>query len=577
MSPLTKFGALAILLAASSPALAQTPPTPAPAQTSADQRDTRPATTTTLGDTGLWFVPSGEVLPARKWSFSFNRTNIDDGQGFADISNFPLTFGIGVGDRAEIFGAWTLVTRIDRDTRPLFFNGANENGTGGGILLNHPLHRSEWTDNQLGDLRVGAKINLLSQRTQAPVAIAVRPWVKLPVGKDDGDNAVSSGKADFGVDGVVSKFTSAVEVAGYGGIIVRGNPDGFTLTNGLRWGIGAAFPQRYNLGLRVTTELYGESYFDKTITAPSGQLGTDGSPVPTSTILNSPVVVALGLTWQAPNGFFVGGAASWNMHMAGRDEVPGFNDEPKDDKGLQIRIGFHPGARRYVPPPPPPPPPPPVATPTPTPAPANRPPTVRAMCDPCTVEVGKTATVSADAQDPDGDALTYRWTAPAGTLSSPTTRQSPWTAPMVEGPVRITVAVDDGKGGTATDTVTINVTKPVVREYNFEDVHFDFDRSALRPEALRVLDEAVAAMQANSTLRLEIEGHTCNIGTNEYNLALGDRRAQSVRDYLVSRGISADRLRTRSLGEEQPKYDNSREETRRLNRRAALVVRLTGS
>jgi outer membrane protein OmpA-like peptidoglycan-associated protein len=199
------------------------------------------------------------------------------------------------------------------------------------------------------------------------------------------------------------------------------------------------------------------------------------------------------------------------------------------------------------------------------------------MCDPCTVEVGKTATVSADAQDPDGDALTYRWTAPAGTLSSPTTRQSPWTAPMVEGPVRITVAVDDGKGGTATDTVTINVTKPVVREYNFEDVHFDFDRSALRPEALRVLDEAVAAMQANSTLRLEIEGHTCNIGTNEYNLALGDRRAQSVRDYLVSRGISADRLRTRSLGEEQPKYDNSREETRRLNRRAALVVRLTGS
>jgi len=71
-----------------------------------------------------------------------------------------------------------------------------------------------------------------------------------------------------------------------------------------------------------------------------------------------------------------------------------------------------------------------------------------------------------------------------------------------------------------------------------------------------------------------VEGHTCNIGTAEYNLALGERRATAVRDYLTSRGIGANRLRTVSYGEERPKHDNSREETRRLNRRAALVVRL---
>ena len=81
-------------------------------------------------------------------------------------------------------------------------------------------------------------------------------------------------------------------------------------------------------------------------------------------------------------------------------------------------------------------------------------------------------------------------------------------------------------------------------------------------------------MRENTTLRLEIEGHTCNIGTAEYNLALGDRRANAVKDYLVSRGIGADRLRTVSYGEERPKYDNAREETRRLNRRAALTVNL---
>ena len=79
-----------------------------------------------------------------------------------------------------------------------------------------------------------------------------------------------------------------------------------------------------------------------------------------------------------------------------------------------------------------------------------------------------------------------------------------------------------------------------MKKYTFEDVHFDFDRSTLRPEATRVLDEAVTAMQADPTLRLQIEGHTCNIGTAEYNLALGDRRANAVRDYLVSRGVAAD-------------------------------------
>ena len=90
-----------------------------------------------------------------------------------------------------------------------------------------------------------------------------------------------------------------------------------------------------------------------------------------------------------------------------------------------------------------------------------------------------------------------------------------------------------------------------------------------------MLDEAIKAMADNPELKIEIEGHTCNIGTAEYNLALGERRARAVFDYLTSRGVAADKLKTVSYGEERPKYDNAREETRRLNRRAALVVRLT--
>ena len=153
-------------------------------------------------------------------------------------------------------------------------------------------------------------------------------------------------------------------------------------------------------------------------------------------------------------------------------------------------------------------------------------------------------------------------------------RPSQW--PAQEGPVPVTVTVTcptDNK--TASDTVNIQVVRPaVVAPIVFEDVHFDFDRYSLRPEALRTLDEAVRVLQQNPDVHVEIEGHTCNIGTAEYNLALGERRANSVKDYLVSRGIGADRFRTISYGEERPKYDNSREETRRLNRRAALLVNL---
>jgi outer membrane protein OmpA-like peptidoglycan-associated protein len=542
-----------------------------------DAEPTRPATTTVSGTTGLWYVPTSEVLPARRWSISFYRTNMDDGQGFTDVSTFPATFAVGLGNRAEVFGSWALVTRIDRDSRPLFFDEASnpDAGTGGGILVDYPLMRNQWTGNKLGDLWLGGKVNFLADST-SPVGVAARGMVKVPVG--DEDAGTSTGKVDVALDAVVSAYNPAVEVSGYGGVIVRGSPDGYELTNGLRWGIGAGFPQRYNLGFRITAELFGEQYFDDAVTAPSGQFGADGSIVPVSTRVKSPVVAAVGLTWQAPNGFFLGAAGSWNLTMKGRDEA-GFPTEPKDDKGFEVRIGYHPGARDRRPPPAAVMPPPPPTTPAPAapaapPAAANRPPTVDATCNPCSVEVGRTSTVTADAQDPDGDPLTYQWTVQSGTLASPTARQSQWTAPMQPGAVPFTVTVSDGRGGTASDTVTIQVTQVNPQQFAFEDVHFEFDRFTLRPDALAILDDAVKAMQANAALRLEIEGHTCNIGTAEYNLALGDRRARAVRDYLVNRGIGTARLTTVSYGEERPRHDNTREDTRRLNRRAALVVRL---
>jgi outer membrane protein OmpA-like peptidoglycan-associated protein len=553
------------------PAAAQTPQ-PGSQQTSQttmmgdDDVETRPATTTINGDTGLWFVPTAEILPARKWSLSAYRVNFDYDQGFTDVSNWPVTFGFGLADRAELFGAWTLVRRIDRDVRPLFTAGQPE---AGGIVNDYPFVRQGWSGNQLGDLLLGAKVNLFSQHRQSPVAFALRGMIKLPTAKDD-DEGVGSGKADFMFDAILSsEVNERVEFSGFAGFISRGNPDGVAISNGFRWGIGAGMPSRRSL--RLTAELHGEAYSDDGVVVTTPIIAQDGTMAPGSSNIRSPLNASLGLTWQGQNGIFAGAGINWNLGMNSRsDYFSGFEDRTGDAAGFQFRIGYHPGVRVYVPPPPPAPPPPP-----PTPAPQHDL-SVRAACDPCTVDVGKASTVTATALDSIGCSVTYNWSAPTGTFANRTARQTAWTAPMQEGTVPVTVTVtcpQDGK--TATDTVNIQVIRPAVREFTFEDVHFDFDRYSLRPEATRALDEAISTLQANAQLRLEIEGHTCNIGTAEYNLALGERRANAVRDYLSSRGIGADRLRTVSYGEERPKHDNAREETRRLNRRAAMLVRIT--
>jgi len=97
--------------------------------------------------------------------------------------------------------------------------------------------------------------------------------------------------------------------------------------------------------------------------------------------------------------------------------------------------------------------------PAPAPGASNHPPTVRALCQPCTIGVGKTLTLTADAKDADGDALTYAWSAPTGSASSASAPQTTWTAPAVDGPVPITVRVTDSRGAMASDVIIIQVTR----------------------------------------------------------------------------------------------------------------------
>ena len=105
-----------------------------------------------------------------------------------------------------------------------------------------------------------------------------------------------------------------------------------------------------------------------------------------------------------------------------------------------------------------------------------------------------------------------------------------------------------------------------------DTVNFDFDSAELTVSARSTLNRQAAFLSLNPDLMIVIEGHADERGTREYNLALGDRRATAVRDYLVAKGINSARVRTVSYGKERPAVAGSDEAAWAKNRRAATVL-----
>ncbi|RMF11999.1 MAG: peptidoglycan-associated lipoprotein Pal [Alphaproteobacteria bacterium] len=107
-------------------------------------------------------------------------------------------------------------------------------------------------------------------------------------------------------------------------------------------------------------------------------------------------------------------------------------------------------------------------------------------------------------------------------------------------------------------------------------VYFAFDSAELSPEARATLEKQADWLRHHPEVRVVIEGHADERGTREYNLALGERRANAVKNYLIALGISPDRLKTISYGKERPAVLGTGEEVWRLNRRAVLRIREAG-
>ena len=106
-----------------------------------------------------------------------------------------------------------------------------------------------------------------------------------------------------------------------------------------------------------------------------------------------------------------------------------------------------------------------------------------------------------------------------------------------------------------------------------EEIHFDFDKYVLTPQAMMVLDDKAAYLREHPEVRVLVEGHCDDRGSNEYNLALGDRRANSAKNYLVKSGVAESQVTTISYGEEQPLCMQQNESCWYRNRRGHFSAR----
>lgn len=113
------------------------------------------------------------------------------------------------------------------------------------------------------------------------------------------------------------------------------------------------------------------------------------------------------------------------------------------------------------------------------------------------------------------------------------------------------------------------VTPPAIERKKpvYSNVLFDFDKAVLKPEGKAEVDKVVADLKKNEKDTIVVEGHTCDIGDEKYNMGLGQRRADAVKKYMVEQGIAEGRITTKSLGETKPAVPNDGAANRKLNRR----------
>jgi peptidoglycan-associated lipoprotein len=213
--------------------------------------------------------------------------------------------------------------------------------------------------------------------------------------------------------------------------------------------------------------------------------------------------------------------------------------------------------------------------PAPAPAPAPARPTVTLQASPTSINKGDSATLSWNSTD-----ATQLSIAPE--VGDVTAQGSTKVTPSDSTTYTIT-ATGPGGSASATASVTVNAPPPppppppagptddelFLREVR--DAYFDYDKADIRPDAREALSKTADFLKNYPRFKATIEGHCDERGSTEYNLSLGDRRANAVKQYLVSLGVSGDRLSTVSFGKEKPFCMEGKESCWQQNRRGHFV------
>ena len=168
---------------------------------------------------------------------------------------------------------------------------------------------------------------------------------------------------------------------------------------------------------------------------------------------------------------------------------------------------------------------------------------------------------------------------PATTAATSGWGPAPPPRPPAPGPPP-TAAPPAGSGAAAGGAATAapaSTARPSLKEFTavaaLKDVFFEFDKYDIRAEDAKTLDANATWLKANAENLVLIEGHCDERGTNEYNLALGERRAKAAMNYLVSQGVQANRITIISYGEERPVCNEKNESCWSKNRRAHFLVK----
>jgi outer membrane protein OmpA-like peptidoglycan-associated protein len=490
--------------------------------------EVRPATPSYTGDTGLFHVSSAYTLLKGKAAFSLFRDNLDRDPKDIDFSVHGLNAAYGVTSRLELFAqiGWH---RNDTDAifQAGYFNDLPRAGT---------QSTSPGWQTGFGDFRLGAKLGLLNDHEHDPIGLAVKGMVKL--GTADEAKGLGTGATSLEGALIVSKaLGDAADLHGTVGYQLNSDPDGFDIGNALKIGGGINIPacRIFQVQADLLYTKYNGGDFEQT----------------------NPLDLVVGPVFWIKPGFFLRPAMSWNLNFDDR----GLDQSSKSWTGRQIAIGYHPGTicHPIVAPPPPPPPP------------TNKQPTVSCEAEKSNVRPGESVRCRAVASDPDGDALTYDWTASAGKITG-SGNSATWDSTGVPaGSVTITVRVSDGKGGTATSTCTVRVeTQTTAKAITCIASGFPPNRDRLNNVDKACLDDVASRLRQDPRSRVVIIGHADS--KEKYPEVIGRKRAEAAKSYLVKeRGVDEGRISVRSEAARKPADTGTTEASRKQNRRVEIV------